>query len=338
MMRARTSGVVSVFVVCSHKDTYFLDALVPLLMGVPGAQVKPRSDKDIMQGQRLDLEIKEALAEMDVFIPLVSVNFAASEYINKVESPVAKQRFENGEIEVLPVLIHKPAKYHCEWLMKLDRVPPGKLSWAEVLNEFPHHDMALAPICDGFYEVVERAKNRINLKFKGLKEADVFGVSNNEGGKKKMHKRAKTYSAEELEKLKRLMNGEQITQNFHGGTFIGPIAAKMEACVSIINLQTEGERRDLLQTIERQARDILSRHAADKQGDIAEDLERFVKEATAEKPSRKWYSLSAKGLLEASDYVKKLSGNLVDTLAMPIEKLGKLFWPDFSLPEISPKE
>ncbi len=156
-----TSGhtAVRVFVSYSHKDTYWMDALMPLLR-FPGVRVKPWNDKEIRPGLRWDKEIKDALAEMDVFIPLVSVNFAVSNYISKVESPIAKERHDNGEIEVVPVLVHDPGEDECGWLMKLQRVPPGAKSWAEVFHEFQLHDMALTPIRDGIKAVVERARER----------------------------------------------------------------------------------------------------------------------------------------------------------------------------------
>lgn len=111
-------------------------------------------------GLRWDKEIRDALAEMDVFIPLVSVNFAVSDYIGRVESPIAKERHGNDEIEVLPVLVHHPGEDDCAWLMTLQRVPPGAQSWAEVLREFQQFDMALTPILDGIKAVVERARAR----------------------------------------------------------------------------------------------------------------------------------------------------------------------------------
>jgi hypothetical protein len=138
-----------------------MEALMPLLR-FPGARVKPWHDKEIRPGLRWDKEIKDALNEMDVFIPLVSVNFAVSKYIRNVESVIAKKRHEGGEIEVVPVLVHDPGKDECAWLMTLQRVPPGAKSWAEVLHDFQQHDMALAPIRDGIKIVVERARDRKN--------------------------------------------------------------------------------------------------------------------------------------------------------------------------------
>jgi hypothetical protein len=150
---------VRVFVSYSHKDDFWMQNLMPLLR-FPGVRVKPWNDKEIKPGLRWDDEIKRELAEMDVFIPLVSVNFAISRYIGSVESLIAKKRYENEEIEVVPVLVHHPGEGECGWLMALQRVPPGARSWAEVLHDFQQHDMALTPIRDGIKQVVERARQR----------------------------------------------------------------------------------------------------------------------------------------------------------------------------------
>ena len=65
---------------------------------------------------------------------------------------------------MLPVLVNQPARGDCAWLLKLQRVPPGDKSWAEVLREFQLYDMALTPIRDGIRAVVERARQRKNGK------------------------------------------------------------------------------------------------------------------------------------------------------------------------------
>lgn len=57
----------------------------------------------------------------------------------------------------------------------------------------------------------------------------------------------------------------------------------------------------------------------------------LVKEATSSSPDRKWYSVSAEGLLEASKWVKDFTGNIVGILI----NLGKKMWgADFKLPNI----
>jgi hypothetical protein len=150
---------VLLFVSYSHKDDYWMQALMPLLK-FSGVRVKPWNDKEIRPGKRWDKEIKDTLDEMHVFIPLVSVNFVVSDYIGRVECQIAKKRLDNDEIEVVPVLIDDPGDDECAWLMELQRVPPGEKSWAEVKRDFREYDFALKPIRNGIKAVVERAWER----------------------------------------------------------------------------------------------------------------------------------------------------------------------------------
>ena len=155
---------VLLFVSYSYKDDYWMQRLMPLLK-FPGVRVKPWNDKEIRPGVRWDKEIKDALAKMDVFIPLVSVHFAVSHYIGTVECRIAKKRHDNCEIEVVPVLVGHPGKDECAWLMALQRLPPGEKSWAEVLHDFPEYDFALAQIRHGIKAVVERARKRRKTEY-----------------------------------------------------------------------------------------------------------------------------------------------------------------------------
>jgi hypothetical protein len=154
---------VRLFVSYSHNDDYWMQTLMPILR-FRGVRVKPWNDKEIRPGVRWDAEIRHELAEMDVFIPLISVHFAVSRYIAEVECSIAKRRHEKNEIDVVPVLVHDPGKNECGWLMALQRLPPGSKSWAEVLHDFQLHDRALAPIRDGIKAVVIRARARKGKK------------------------------------------------------------------------------------------------------------------------------------------------------------------------------
>lgn len=95
---------------------------------------------------------------MHVFVPLVSVHFGVSKYINAVECPIARTRLGRKEIEVIPIYGGKPSGNECDWLMELQRLPPGDKSWAESYREFQQYDFALAPIRDGLGQVIERAR------------------------------------------------------------------------------------------------------------------------------------------------------------------------------------
>jgi hypothetical protein len=122
---------------------------------------------------------------------------------------------------------------------------------------------------------------------------------------------------------------EKNIQNISGGTFYGPVAVKMEHCLNLIGQQPAGEKKRLLESLQTEAGQMIKALPPNQQEKAAGKLEVLVNQAVANEPEREWYSLSAKGLLEASQFAKDFTGNIVGTVG----QLGKLLWPDFKLPE-----
>ncbi len=103
-------------------------------------------------------------------------------------------------------------------------------------------------------------------------------------------------------------------------------------CTNMIQQEAPGERKELLEELEKQVRQLVAALPAEKQEEaplVVENLEMLVKQATSAKPNRKWYSVSAEGLLEAATWVKDFSEKIGGTIA----NLGKTIGPGFELPE-----
>ncbi len=101
--------------------------------------------------------------------------------------------------------------------------------------------------------------------------------------------------------------------------------------INIMIQQAPAERKELLEELRGQVQELIEQLPEDKKDEaprVAKNLEALVNEATSSKPDRKWYSVSAEGLLEASKWTKDFAGNIVGTIG----KLGKLIWPDYSPP------
>lgn len=122
--------------------------------------------------------------------------------------------------------------------------------------------------------------------------------------------------------------GDRITQNIHGGTFHGPVAAKMEHCRLTLAQSATVRQKELLEALHREVAALIERLPESKQSDAADNLELLVKSVAAGEPKREWYEVSARGLLEASSFVKEFTGNIAGTIG----QLGKLIWPDLTLP------
>jgi len=105
-------------------------------------------------------------------------------------------------------------------------------------------------------------------------------------------------------------------------------------CTNMVNQQAPGLKKDLLNALRGDIEELIKRLPEDKKDEapqIAENLESVIKQATKEKPDRKWYSLSTVGLLEAAGWVQDFSGKIGGT----IKNLGTMLWPDFTMPKLT---
>jgi hypothetical protein len=126
---------------------------------------------------------------------------------------------------------------------------------------------------------------------------------------------------------------DYIQQNISGGTFHGPVAAIMRDCANIIKNQPPGERKELLETLQKQLGELVMGPTEEKQQFkkmVADRLKELTEGVTSGTPDRAWYSVSSKGLLEAAKFVKDFSTEIGGTL----KNLGSSFWPDFKLTDI----
>lgn len=122
----------------------------------------------------------------------------------------------------------------------------------------------------------------------------------------------------------------ETTMNVNVGVNYGQIGNVLENCTNIINKQADGESKELLKKLTAEV-DALIKTLPDEKTktNAAANFDWLVKAATDTKPKRPWYSVSAKGLLEASKFAKDFAGNIAGTIG----QLGKLLWPDFKLEE-----
>ncbi len=117
--------------------------------------------------------------------------------------------------------------------------------------------------------------------------------------------------------------------HIHGDVTNSQIGQTLTNCTNMIQQQAPGEKKDLLEQLQSEVKALIEVLPGEKKEEAAGDLEQLVKGATATTPNRRWYSVSAEGLMEASKFVKDFTGNIVGTVGT----LGKLLWPDFSLPD-----
>jgi hypothetical protein len=104
-------------------------------------------------------------------------------------------------------------------------------------------------------------------------------------------------------------------------------------CNNIIQQQPAGEKKILLDQLQTEVKTILDnlpQDKKDKESEIADYLKAIVEQSTGKATAnRRFYSVSAEGLLEASKWCKDFAGNIFGTIG----QLGKMLWPDFSFPK-----
>lgn len=99
----------------------------------------------------------------------------------------------------------------------------------------------------------------------------------------------------------------------------------------IIQNDVPDDIKELLESLSAQVTTLTSSMPEEKQQDITRDLQQIITESSEERPKRKWYDVSAEGLLEASQFTKEFAGNIGSTIL----NIGrKLFGDSYKLPEI----
>lgn len=101
---------------------------------------------------------------------------------------------------------------------------------------------------------------------------------------------------------------------FQGSATNVQVAQTMTNCQQMIQNQNDGELKTLLTKLEQEVAELLLKLPEEKRAKVEKNLTALVVEATSAEPDREWYSVSSKGLLEASKYVKDFSGNIAGTL------------------------
>ncbi len=117
-----------------------------------------------------------------------------------------------------------------------------------------------------------------------------------------------------------------MSYSIHQGVTVGgnvvnsQIGHTLTNCQNMVSQMAQTSQvKPLLETLQKEVTTLLDQLPEEKKQAVAEDLELLTKTATSTQPNRKWYSVSAEGLLEASKFTKEFSGNIAGTLA----SLGK---------------
>ncbi len=141
----------NIFLSYAHEDEAMKVQLDKnLIMLKRSEKVNVWQDRKIMAGSEWDVSIAKELAEADIILLLISVDFNNSQYIWDKELKVALERHEKNEARVIPVILRT-----CEWdempYAKLQALPTG----AQPITSFANTDEAYTDVARGIRMVVE---------------------------------------------------------------------------------------------------------------------------------------------------------------------------------------
>ncbi len=271
-------------------------------------------------------EIEGKLESMDLFIGLLTNNFVASSVIEKVELTAARERLkERGQRDFLFVLI----------LVDNISLDGLKIAQYQLLTV---DDKA---VCDrksrkvGFNQVQKKLEALIEKHMRTRLDSDVgkpivaMPPHTTPGGAMGV-----TIIVEGDYNVGGKHMGNDNRINIGGNVINAQVGQTLTNCTNMVNQQAPGLKKDLLNALRGDIEELIKRLPEDKKDEapqIAENLESVIKQATKEKPDRKWYSLSTEGLLEAAGWVQDFSGKIGGT----IKNLGTMLWPDFTMPKLT---
>ena len=127
------------FISYSHRDDWALDRLhTHLAMLRREGSIVEWYDREILAGGDLDQEISKQLETCDLFLPLVSPDFIASDYCYEREMTRALERHDAGLVRVVPIIV-EPCDWKASPLKRLKALPrDGKpvTEWTNQNNAF----------------------------------------------------------------------------------------------------------------------------------------------------------------------------------------------------------
>jgi len=112
--------------------------------------IDPWHDRNIRAGSDWKREIDKHLDEAQMILLLVSPDFIASNYCYGVEMKRALERYEQGEADVIPVIL-RPVKWQDTPLGKLQALPRD----AKPISDWTPQDRGLKNVADGINKIIQ---------------------------------------------------------------------------------------------------------------------------------------------------------------------------------------
>lgn len=148
------TGPVKIFISYAHEDKAYCTKLANHLRPlVRKGDIEVWTDGEIELGNEWDDEIKNALAESEIVLFLISSDFVNSEYIDGVELKKAMERYQKKDLIIIPVIIR-----FCDFsslkLSRFQAAPAG----GKPISKWDDHDEAYVNVVMGLKKVIKRLR------------------------------------------------------------------------------------------------------------------------------------------------------------------------------------
>jgi len=118
---------ISIFISYSHKDKKFKDELLSHFSALRRQEdIDVWQDGKILPGVKWNDEIKSKLEKTDIVLLLISKDFLVSRYIIEIELKRALERHNNGEIDVVPIILKDCDLESESYISSLQVLPEGR--------------------------------------------------------------------------------------------------------------------------------------------------------------------------------------------------------------------
>lgn len=141
---------IKLFISYAHADEKYKDELKKHLSGLKrNGIIKEWNDRYILPGKKWDDEIKRNLEESQIVLFLISSDFMSSDYINDVEIAKTLNRYEKGEVVIIPIII-RSCDFSSLSLSDFQALPKD----AKAVKKWKDKDEAWLSVINGIKEVI----------------------------------------------------------------------------------------------------------------------------------------------------------------------------------------
>lgn len=143
---------VKIFFCYAHEDEFLLNKLKTHLKPLQRqGLIDIWHDRDINAGLEWESEINKHLASADIILLLISPDFINSEYCYSIEMAHALERYQRGEVRVIPIIL-RPVDWKGAPFGRLQCLPTN----AKPVKDWQNRDQALLDVAIGIRKVVEK--------------------------------------------------------------------------------------------------------------------------------------------------------------------------------------